>query len=328
MHPLWRPLSLLPKPPDTFSLLFWLFTRDNPMVPQFLFVDDPKSLETSNFDPSRPTKVLIHGYQDNLRLTAWMSKLRDALLQHGDYNVVVVDWSLGALPPYAQAVANTRVVGAEVARLIYRLQLAAGAVPETFHLIGHSLGAHVAGYAGKRTWRLGRITGLDPAGLFFQKMPSKVRLHWEDALFVDVIHSDAKEMLTLYPLQGFGTDEVLGHADMFPNNGSYNQTDCRENTRKALNEDGLPDGVSMLLGCDHIRSIYYFHQSIVSPDCLPVGVRCESWDDFLQGRCADCGPDDSQCAAMGLRADLNRQVLVPRGPRRFYLLTSTRPPYC
>jgi len=34
-----------------------------------------------------------------------------------------------------------------------------GAHTEDIHVIGHSLGAHIAGYAGARTRNLGRITG-------------------------------------------------------------------------------------------------------------------------------------------------------------------------
>lgn len=34
-----------------------------------------------------------------------------------------------------------------------------GAKPETFHIFGHSLGSHIAGYAGEQLSSLGRITG-------------------------------------------------------------------------------------------------------------------------------------------------------------------------
>ena len=63
------------------------------------------------------------------------------------------------------------------------------------HIIGHSLGAHIAGYAGERVPGLARITGLDPAEPLFQDMPEFVRLDPSDAHFVDVIHTDAKSIM-------------------------------------------------------------------------------------------------------------------------------------
>ena len=73
---------------------------------------------------------------------------------------------------------------------------------QDFHIIGHSLGAHIAGYAGEKlismsreTGKLGRITALDPAQPLFQNTPEFVRLDPGDAEFVDVIHTDAKSIL-------------------------------------------------------------------------------------------------------------------------------------
>ena len=74
-------------------------------------------------------------------------------------NVIVVDWQKGAAFPYTQATANTRVVGAQIAQIANQLMNTTGATPDSFHVIGHSLGAHVAGYAGERIKNLGRISG-------------------------------------------------------------------------------------------------------------------------------------------------------------------------
>ena len=49
--------------------------------------------------------------------------MKDELLKHGDYNVVLIDWGGGSGIPYTQATANTRVVGAVTAKLIEALQV-------------------------------------------------------------------------------------------------------------------------------------------------------------------------------------------------------------
>ena len=64
------------------------------------------------------------------------------------------------------------------------------------HVVGQSLGAHLASYIGSTLknmgmGKLGRITGLDPAGPLFEQTDPQVRLDPDDALFVDVIHTDA-----------------------------------------------------------------------------------------------------------------------------------------
>ena len=75
---------------------------------------------------------------------------------------------------------NTRVVGAQVKSLISKLINLEIIDVSNFHLVGHSLGAHVMGYAGKgfnqeNEFKLPRITGLDPAGpmFHFESMPEE-----------------------------------------------------------------------------------------------------------------------------------------------------------
>lgn len=75
-------------------------------------------------------------------------------------NVVAVDWSKGADNiNYIQAAANTRVVGATTASLIKELHNVAHLAYNKVHLVGHSLGSHISGYAGERVHGVGRITG-------------------------------------------------------------------------------------------------------------------------------------------------------------------------
>lgn len=87
-----------------------------------------------------------------------------AFLDTGNYNVILVDWSvLTTLPWYINAVQNSPRVGRYIARFL-RFLISAGIPLENLHVIGFSLGAEVAGFAGKilREWgiKLPRITGI------------------------------------------------------------------------------------------------------------------------------------------------------------------------
>ena len=72
----------------------------------------------------------------------------------------MVDWVNGAkILNYYKAVANTRLVGAQVGFLVKALEDSYNILRADVHLIGFSLGAHTAGYAGKLLTGIGRISG-------------------------------------------------------------------------------------------------------------------------------------------------------------------------
>lgn len=78
---------------------------------------------------------------------------------------------------------------------IFSLSSPEGQDPSKITLIGHSLGAHIAGIAGKQVFeisgqKVGRITGLDPAGPCFSTIGSDGKLDASDAAYVDVIHTN------------------------------------------------------------------------------------------------------------------------------------------
>lgn len=93
----------------------------------------------------------------------WMEHIRDGLLRNVDCNVVLVDWYRGSFPPYIQAAGNTRLVGAMIAEQIKFLVSQTQSSPDLYHVVGFSLGSHIAGYTGSRLNQdgliLGRITG-------------------------------------------------------------------------------------------------------------------------------------------------------------------------
>ena len=67
----------------------------------------------------------------------------------------------------------------------------------------------------KQGLQLGRITGLDPAEPHFEYTHPRVRLDETDAYYVDVIHTDARPLMSF----GLGMWQKCGHSDFYPNGG-------------------------------------------------------------------------------------------------------------
>ena len=144
---------------------FILHTRANALLKEeILNTDNNVSITSSTFDPLLKVKFIVHGFSQDGQ-SAWVKEMALELLKKEKMNVIVVDWGLGAsvLNLYDAAAGNTRLVGVQVADLIDVLNRKFHVALKEFHIIGHSLGAHVAGFAGKRLVNdgkvIGRITG-------------------------------------------------------------------------------------------------------------------------------------------------------------------------
>ncbi|XP_012244596.1 pancreatic lipase-related protein 2 isoform X1 [Bombus impatiens] len=340
-HLIHRPLNVFPLPREVINTKFILYTNDNNVEGQTLSAAKDKSIKRSYFDPKRKTKFIIHGFIDT-PLSNWVNEMRNELLKHDNYNVIIVDWGGGSLPLYTQATANTRLVGLEIAHLLKHLQTNYGLDPNDVHLIGHSLGAHTAGYAGEKMGgKVGRITGLDPAEPYFQGMPSHVRLDYTDAKLVDVIHTDGKNFFFL-GLPGYGMIQPCGHLDFYPNNGKEQPgcTDLSETTPSlplTLIKEGLEEASRVLVACNHVRSIKLFTESINSK-CQYVAHECSSYASFLKGECFSCKSNNSlSCGIMGYHADtspalvgrqaMGQDILSLLGSK-FFFATGKEDPFC
>ncbi|XP_070183854.1 pancreatic triacylglycerol lipase-like [Littorina saxatilis] len=320
-HSLQRPVSFLPESPTKINPRFMLYTRQARTSGHRLHSGDAAGLKSSTFRANRPTKFLVHGFIDNTLLGSWMQKMTKEFLTHGDYNVVIVDWGFGSLALYGQATANTRVVGAMIAQLITFMQTTTGAKPEDMHIIGHSLGSHVAGYAGEKLRYLGRITGMDPAEPYFQNTDKVVRLDPSDALFVDVIHTDAASFYS--PDLGLGMNQACGHVDFYVN-GGHDQPGCEQGPISQLAQHGLLEGTREFVACNHMRAYHLFSESINSK-CPFEGYRCASEDDFNSGKCLACSGEE--CGYLGMHADRVKPHRTP-ATNKYYLKTGSRSPFC
>ncbi|XP_054710966.1 pancreatic triacylglycerol lipase-like [Uloborus diversus] len=191
-HPIHRPISV--SPTSDLRTKFNIYTPANPEIPQILNASN-ESISNTILDANYPTKVIIHGYNTDLNENDARFMIKDELLREGQYNVIIVNWTENNKSPYYQAVANARVVGAQVAKLLNFHVANRGFEPQNMHVIGHSLGGQMAGWVGERIPLLGRITGLDPAGPYFQDAENEVRLDTTDADFVDIIHSNGGDTI-------------------------------------------------------------------------------------------------------------------------------------
>ncbi|KAK0085747.1 hypothetical protein PV325_004484 [Microctonus aethiopoides] len=315
-----RPVSTFPARPDNVDPHFMLYTREYANNSHEFFIDRPGSIRQSPLKNNTALYFIIHGYLDNGDKT-WILRTKRELLIREDCNVVVVNWIGGAGPPYPQAVANTRLVGAMTARLASQLIEIGGVKPRHLNAIGHSLGAHTCGYIGYylRTqygYKLGRIIGLDPAEPHFSNTSPMVRLDPTDAEFVAAIHTDSSPFMT----GGLGITQPVAHIDFYPN-GGRNQPGCNNGVLNSitLERGSFFKGIKRFLGCNHIRSYDYFIESI-NTACPFLAVPCSSWTQFQEGKCFDC--TNQYCPRFGFDAQPgNYHASV-------YLMTAPEKPFC
>ncbi|XP_046510957.1 pancreatic triacylglycerol lipase [Equus quagga] len=291
-----RPLKILPWSPEKVNTHFLLYTNENPDNFQEI-VADPSTIESSNFNTGRKTRFIIHGFIDKGE-ESWLSTMCQNMFKVESVNCICVDWKSGSRTAYSQASQNVRIVGAEVAYLVGVLQSSFDYSPSNVHIIGHSLGSHAAGEAGRRTnGAVGRITGLDPAEPCFQGTPELVRLDPSDAQFVDVIHTDIAPFI---PNLGFGVSQTAGHLDFFPNGGKE-MPGCQKNVLSQIVDiDGIWQGTRDFAACNHLRSYKYYTDSILNPDGF-AGFSCASYSDFTANKCFPCSSEG--CPQMGHYAD-------------------------
>lgn len=209
-----NPIEMEPEPifDPMNDVIFLLFTRRNPSVGQRITFD-METVRNSNWLANQQTRFIIHGWNSN-QDTGLNIFMRREFLERADHNVVVVDWGAGAQTPnYIAARNRVGSTGGAVARLIDLLDANGFSTFDKINIVGHSLGAHVAGFAGKQVTR-GRINAIfatDPAGPLFSANNPAERLHLTDAFYTESLHTNAGTL---------GFDQPITMAAFYPNWGS------------------------------------------------------------------------------------------------------------
>ncbi|XP_008552895.1 lipase member I isoform X1 [Microplitis demolitor] len=216
-----------------------------------------------NIDNSKPLAMYIHGYREHPSNESIQTVI-GAYLDRGTDNILLVDWSDLSFDNYIILIQKIKDMARILSDTINSL-VELGLDLENFHLIGHSMGAQMAGFIGRYTkYELPRITGLDPASPGFYYARAE-HINNKSARFVDILHTDG----------GFyGALDNTGTADFFPNGGKRPQPGC-----PIL---GIPLTPTDL--CNHWRSWRIYAESIKNIFSFPA-VQCSSYLDYTEGRC-------------------------------------------
>ncbi|KAJ7993143.1 hypothetical protein DPEC_G00269370 [Dallia pectoralis] len=293
------------------------FSLRKPSVPEddicYVVPGNPGSLKECNFNSTSKTFLVIHGWTVSGLFESWVGKLVSALYERErNANVIVVDWLYTAQNHYPVAAQNTKMVGEEIAHFIDWLKEVTNVPLENLHLIGYSLGAHVAGFAGSHASnKVGRITGLDPAGPDFEGEHAHRRLSPDDAHFVDVLHTFSQGFLGL----SIGIQQPVGHVDIYPNGGSFQPGCSQHDTLEKISKFGLL-AVTDTPRCSHERSVHLFIDSLLNERQASTAYRCRNTDMFDRGMCLRCGRD--QCNNVGY------DISKVRKARSVVMYTKTR----
>ncbi|XP_050292730.1 pancreatic triacylglycerol lipase-like [Anthonomus grandis grandis] len=246
-------------------------------------------LRLTGFRINRPTLVIIHGWRNNFESVV-NDRIKNAVLLNNNINVIVVDWSPIAAKGYIRAQGSVLAVGNYIGDFLLRLDDELNHRIRKLTIVGHSLGAHIAGNAGARTNGLiETIIGLDPAGPLFSKSRTDNRLDPTDGKYVHVIHTNDGML-------GWGIR--MGHVDYYPNGGK-SQPGC---------------GIDLVGNCAHSRAYEYYAESLTNDHF--VSRLCTSNSDYTRGRCSS-----NPSTRMG-------GYPVEQGPHGdYFLATNNRSPF-
>ncbi|XP_019891155.2 phospholipase A1 isoform X2 [Musca domestica] len=275
---------------STNPVEYYVYTRANPSKGTQI-VATTESVSASNFDASKPTYFVIHGWTQSY--TSGMNKdICAAALRRFDCNVIVVDWARARSVDYATSFTAVPGAGAKVAEMIDFLNTNYNMSFDTLTVAGHSLGAHVAGYAGKnvKNGKISTIIGMDPAfPLFDYEKPDK-RLAKTDGQYVQSIQTNGGKL---------GFREPIGEGAFYCNGGEE--------------QPGCPLDVTGV--CSHSLSTTYYAEAV---DINDFGtIQCS---DYEQAVADSCGTNFST-VLMGAVYD------VDKVPGIFYVPVHSSYPY-
>ncbi|CAO1386647.1 unnamed protein product [Diamesa serratosioi] len=228
----------------------------------------------AKFNVQRPTVLYFHGFAEKLE-DPNQHLIIDSYLIRNDHNVLLIDWELlGAGDYVGDAIPNAKKLSAPLSDAVLML-LKNGLNINKLHFVSHSLGAHLAGLVGRKikdkssnSYKIKRITCLDPAFPLFYPPLFFIPISKSDAEFVDIIHTDGWI---------YGTAFRTGTADFYPNGGQTLQPGCPPRDYLSFTPNDF---------CSHHRSIKFWSESIVNINTkIFSSTKCYSYTAFRLDWC-------------------------------------------
>lgn len=127
------------------DIFFQLYTPDNPNDPQIIQIGNNSILIESNFNNTIPTRIVIHGWRPNVR---FIPMFIEAYFEKGNHevNLIIVNWLKGAETMLYNVVrGRVNMIADRVNKFMEFLVESGGMKYSNLTVIGHSLGAHIAG---------------------------------------------------------------------------------------------------------------------------------------------------------------------------------------
>ncbi|XP_016956150.1 phospholipase A1 [Drosophila biarmipes] len=276
--------------PDIKKMNFQYMTPcQNYSVP---LLDAAKLWRHSRFSKGRKVVILATGWTNTVNESSAISMISKAFMCRGDVNFVIVDAADYVDTLYSWSALNTDLIGEHIGvGLTHLIEL----TPlRNIHLIGHSLGAHIMGTAGRTFKRLTgklipRITGLDPAKPCFRRENILPGLTRGDAKLVDIIHTNIGILAKRGP---------LGDVDFYPGGAHPIQPGC------------------LTISCSHTRAVEYFAESAYPhQEKNFMGTKCASWEKLKRRDCS-----------AGIVSPMGYKI-NPQARGMYYVDVNSWPPY-
>ncbi|KAG8179465.1 hypothetical protein JTE90_021029 [Oedothorax gibbosus] len=302
------------------TMRFLLFTRRNHKFPEMLHMCHGRLPKYSNFNPKNRLIVFIPGYLFGPCELADIPEIKDELLAKEDVNVILIEDRYEIGINFFAAKERQSKIAQVIVNVLQNIQDMTGLRNDDVYLVGHSLGAHIAGSVGSK-FKVHRITALDPAGVVYnEKTPIEHRLDSTDADIVDVLHCNGGNRLPYLSITF-----PSGDADFYINGGS-DQPNCLHNAWEAIKHFQILYAIGTTAVpyiCSHALCLTFYKLSINNKQGNFTSWNCDSYDDFKSGKC------HATPVTMGYNFEKHaRKELKARSfPKTYYVDTSDSWPY-